>query len=123
MPPKNPTEEVRAPHKPPAPLTLTMLAFLLIMFNPGTVSGKSLLHFCLACLFTYSYVEDLTSVYGEPPKKQQNLDLASPPDTVPVTTDESSSDEEFVSTTDEEADETWFTDDDDDDDDDNDNTN
>ena len=68
MPPKNPTEEVRAPHKPPAPLTLTMLVFLLIMFNPRTVSGKSLLHFCL-CLFTYSYVEDLTSVYGEPPKK------------------------------------------------------
>ena len=59
---------------------------------------------CLTFLFTYSQVEDLISVYGEPPKKCQKLDLVLPPeDTVPVTV-EDSSDEEFVPTTNDEAD-------------------
>ena len=69
-------------------------------------------YICLTFLFTYSQVGDLIFVYGEPPKKQQKLDLVLPPeDTVPVTI-EDSSDEEFVPTTDDEADETWFIDDD-----------
>ena len=68
-------------------------------------------YLCLTFLFTYSQVEGLISVFGEPPKKRQKLELVLPPeDTVPVTI-EDSSDEEFVPTTDDEAYETWLIDD------------
>ena len=60
-------------------------------------------------------------VYGKPSKKQQKVDLASPPDTVLVTNEESWSDKEFVAMTNDEADETCFIDDDEDDDNDNEN--